>query len=57
MPKFQIVVTETYTNTFEVESEDEDQAIAAAEDMSVERSFPQGCVEHCNRTISIAKEA
>lgn len=57
MPKFKIVVTETYTNTFEVEAEDEDQALDAAETMSVERSFPQGSVERCNRTIFIEEKA
>ena len=57
LPKFQIVVTETYTNTYEVEAEDEDQAINAAATMSVERSFPQGHVERCNRTISIQEKA
>ena len=57
LPKFQIVVTETYTNTYEVEAEDEDQAINAAATMSVERSFPQGHVERCNRTIAIQEKA
>ena len=57
LPKFQIVVTETYTNTYEVEAEDEDQAIDAAETMSVERSFPQGRVERRNRTIAIKEKA
>lgn len=57
MPKIQMVVTETYTNTFEVEAEDEDQAINAAATMSVERSFPQGHVERCNRTIAIKEKA
>lgn len=57
LPKFQIVVTETYTNTYEVEAEDEDQAINAAATMSVERSFPQGHVERFNRTIAIQEKA
>ena len=57
LPKFQIVVTETYTNTYEVEAEVEDQAINAAATMSVERSFPQGHVERCNRTIAIQEKA
>ena len=57
LPKFQIVVTETYTNTYEVEAEDEDQAINAAATMSVERSFPQGSVERSNRTIFIEEKA
>lgn len=37
--------------------EDVDQAIDAAEDMSVEHSFPQGRVESCNRTIAIDEKA
>ena len=57
MPKFELTVTETYTNTFEVEAEDEDQAIDAAETMSVVCSFPQGHVERCNRTIAIKEKA
>lgn len=57
MSKFKIVVTETYTNTFEVEADDEDQACDVAESMAVERSFPQGHVENCNRTIAIAEKA
>jgi len=57
MPIFQIVVTETYTNLFEVEAEDEDRAIDAAEVMSIERAFPQGHVERCNRTIGIEEKA
>ena len=57
MPKFELTVTEAHTNTFEVEAEDEDQAIDAAETMSVERSFPQGRVERRNRTIAIKEKA
>lgn len=57
MPTFKIVVTETYTNTFVLEADDADQAIDAAEGMSVERSFPQGHIESCNRTIAIDEKA
>lgn len=51
MAKFLITVTETYTNTFEVEADGEKVARDLAEAMSVERSFPSGHSESCERTI------
>lgn len=51
MPKFLVTVTETYTTTFEVEADGEQAAIDMAEDMAVERSFPGGHSESCERTI------
>lgn len=53
MPKFTITVTETYTNTFDVEAGDEDQAIELAESMAVAREFPDGHEESCNRPIDV----
>ena len=56
MPRFMMTVTETYTNTFEVEADDVDEAIETAEEMAIERRFPAGGAEVCNRTIAVAEK-
>ena len=52
MPKFTITVTETYTNTFEIDAANTDAASAQAEGMAVEREFPNGHQETCERAIA-----
>ncbi|MBX9722993.1 MAG: hypothetical protein K2X81_16440 [Candidatus Obscuribacterales bacterium] len=56
MKKFTMMVTETYTNTFEVEAKDTDQAIELAEAMAIKRNFPSEHVETCNRTIAVSEK-
>lgn len=55
MPRFTMTVTETYTNTFEVEAAEVNEAIATAEEMAIERQFPTGNVEVCHRTVAVSE--
>ena len=57
MPRFAMTVTETYTNTIEVEAADVDEAIETAREMAIERQLPTNASEVCNRTFAVSETA